>query len=66
MTFGVVGYKKGALWRREPIHVSSVNLCYDNHLVGRGGLSAIIRLENKLPPTATGHPMNLLTACRCP
>ncbi|KRY16809.1 hypothetical protein T12_16304 [Trichinella patagoniensis] len=66
MSFGVVGYKKGALWRREPIHVSSVNLCYDIHLVGGGGLSAIIRLENKLPPTATGHPMNLLTACRCP
>ncbi|KRY47177.1 hypothetical protein T03_17694 [Trichinella britovi] len=31
-----------------------------------GGLSAIIRLENKLPPAATSHSMNLLTACRCP
>ncbi|KRZ59070.1 hypothetical protein T02_755 [Trichinella nativa] len=38
----------------------------DIRLVGGGGLSAIIRLENKLPPAATSHPMNLLTACRCP
>ncbi|KRZ94114.1 hypothetical protein T08_690 [Trichinella sp. T8] len=38
----------------------------DIRLVGGGGLLAIIRLENKLPPAATSHPMNLLTACRCP
>ncbi|KRY33456.1 hypothetical protein T01_5607 [Trichinella spiralis] len=54
----LIPFQKGALQRREPVH--------DIQLVGGGGLSAIIRLENKLPQTPTGHPMNLLTACRCP
>ncbi|KRZ64230.1 hypothetical protein T08_15126 [Trichinella sp. T8] len=43
-----------------------VNPVSEMCVVEKGTNTPIIRLENKLPPAATSHPMNLVTACRCP